>query len=139
LTAADAETAHKVGHRRCSWSETGRGDHARRVPPKYGDMRRNDEPPASVPDWQRRNPLGNGFARRSEAAKACAFLIKPWRRRFIAAGKTRHACPATVTDEQIRDAGRAMPWNETDRVKYAVIRERYASDLSDEEFALVQP
>jgi hypothetical protein len=102
-------------------------------------MRRNDEPPASVPDWQRRNPLGNGFARRSEAAKACAFLIKPWRRRFITAGKTRHACPATVTDEQIRDAGRAMPWNETDRVKYAVIRERYASDLSDEEFALVQP
>jgi len=33
----------------------------------------------------------------------------------------------------------AMPWNETDREKYAVIRERYASDLSDEEFALVQP
>jgi transposase len=33
----------------------------------------------------------------------------------------------------------AMPWNETDRAKYAVIRERYASDLSDEEFALVQP
>ena len=32
-----------------------------------------------------------------------------------------------------------MPWNETDRAKYAVIRERYASDLSDEEFALVQP
>jgi len=32
-----------------------------------------------------------------------------------------------------------MPWNETDRVKYAVIRQRYASDLSDEEFALVQP
>jgi transposase len=32
-----------------------------------------------------------------------------------------------------------MPWDETDRVKYAVIRERYASDLSDEEFALVQP
>jgi transposase len=32
-----------------------------------------------------------------------------------------------------------MPWNETDREKYAVIRERYASDLSDEEFALVQP
>jgi transposase len=32
-----------------------------------------------------------------------------------------------------------MPWNETDRKKYAVIRERYASDLSDEEFALVQP
>ena len=33
----------------------------------------------------------------------------------------------------------AMPWNETDREKYAVIRKRYASDLSDEEFALVQP
>jgi transposase len=32
-----------------------------------------------------------------------------------------------------------MPWNETDRDKYAVIRERYASDLSDEEFAIVQP
>jgi transposase len=32
-----------------------------------------------------------------------------------------------------------MPWDETDREKYAVIRDRYASDLSDEEFALVQP
>lgn len=32
-----------------------------------------------------------------------------------------------------------MPWNETDRMKYAVIRERYASDLSDEEFALIEP
>ena len=32
-----------------------------------------------------------------------------------------------------------MPWNETDREKYAVIRKRYASDLSDEEFALVRP
>ena len=32
----------------------------------------------------------------------------------------------------------AMPWNETDREKYAVIRERYASDLSDEEFEVVQ-
>jgi transposase len=32
-----------------------------------------------------------------------------------------------------------MPWNETDREKYAVIRQRYASDLSDTEFALVQP
>jgi hypothetical protein len=30
-----------------------------------------------------------------------------------------------------------MPWNETDREKYAVIHEHYASDLSDEEFALV--
>jgi transposase len=33
----------------------------------------------------------------------------------------------------------AMAWNETDREKYAVIRERYASDLSDEEYALIQP
>jgi hypothetical protein len=33
----------------------------------------------------------------------------------------------------------SMPWNETDREKYAVIRARYASDLSDEEFALVEP
>jgi transposase len=32
-----------------------------------------------------------------------------------------------------------MPWNETDRAKYAVIRERYASDLSDAEFALIEP
>ncbi len=32
-----------------------------------------------------------------------------------------------------------MPWNEADREKYAVIRERYASDLSDEEFALILP
>jgi len=33
----------------------------------------------------------------------------------------------------------AMAWDETDRTKYAVIRERYASDLSDEDFALIQP
>jgi transposase len=32
-----------------------------------------------------------------------------------------------------------MPWNETDREKYSVIRQRYASDLSDAEFALVAP
>lgn len=32
-----------------------------------------------------------------------------------------------------------MAWNETDRKKYAVIRERYATDLSDEEFALIAP
>ena len=32
-----------------------------------------------------------------------------------------------------------MPWNETDREKYAVIRDRYSSDLSDEEFELVSP
>jgi transposase len=31
-----------------------------------------------------------------------------------------------------------MPWNETDREKYAVIRDRYG-DLSDAEFALVAP
>jgi hypothetical protein len=31
-----------------------------------------------------------------------------------------------------------MPWNETDREKYALVPERYASDLSDAEFALVQ-
>ena len=33
----------------------------------------------------------------------------------------------------------AVGWNETDREKYAVIRERYASDLSDAEFALIKP
>ena len=32
-----------------------------------------------------------------------------------------------------------MPWSEADRVKYAVIRERYSSDLSDGEFALIFP
>jgi transposase len=32
-----------------------------------------------------------------------------------------------------------MSWNETDREKYAVIRERYTTDLSNEEFALVAP
>jgi transposase len=32
-----------------------------------------------------------------------------------------------------------MAWDEADRAKYAVIRERYASDLSDEEFALIEP
>jgi transposase len=32
-----------------------------------------------------------------------------------------------------------MAWNEADRAKYAVIRGRYASDLSDEEFALIEP
>lgn len=32
-----------------------------------------------------------------------------------------------------------MSWNETDRAKYAVIRERYATDVSDEEFALIAP
>jgi hypothetical protein len=33
----------------------------------------------------------------------------------------------------------AWAWNETDRGKYAEIRDRYASDLSDEEFAMIQP
>ncbi len=32
-----------------------------------------------------------------------------------------------------------MPWNETDREKYAVVRDRYATDLSDAEFALIEP
>ncbi len=32
-----------------------------------------------------------------------------------------------------------MPWNEADRAKYDVIRERYSSDLSDAEFALIFP
>ena len=30
-----------------------------------------------------------------------------------------------------------MPWNEADRKKYDVIRERYSSDMSDAEFALI--
>jgi putative transposase len=32
-----------------------------------------------------------------------------------------------------------MPWNEADREKYAVIRARYSSDLSDAEYALIEP
>jgi transposase len=32
-----------------------------------------------------------------------------------------------------------MPWNEADREKYAVVREGYATDLSDAEFALIEP
>ena len=32
-----------------------------------------------------------------------------------------------------------MPWNEAERAKYDVIGERYSSDLSDEEFALIFP
>jgi transposase len=31
-----------------------------------------------------------------------------------------------------------MPWTEADRVKYEVIRERYSSDMSDAEFALIR-
>jgi transposase len=30
-----------------------------------------------------------------------------------------------------------MPWNEADREKYEVIRARYSSDMSNEEFALI--
>jgi transposase len=32
-----------------------------------------------------------------------------------------------------------MPWNEADRVKYDVIRARYSSDMSEVEFALIEP
>jgi transposase len=32
-----------------------------------------------------------------------------------------------------------MPWCETDRAKYDVVRARYSSDLSDAEFALIAP
>jgi transposase len=32
-----------------------------------------------------------------------------------------------------------MPWSEADRAKYDVIRERYTSDLSEAEFALIFP
>lgn len=32
-----------------------------------------------------------------------------------------------------------MPWNEADRQKYEVIRARYSSDMSDEEFELIAP
>ena len=32
-----------------------------------------------------------------------------------------------------------MPWSEADRRKYDVVRERYSSDLSDAEFALIFP
>ena len=32
-----------------------------------------------------------------------------------------------------------MPWCETDRAKYEVVRARYSSDLSDAEFALIAP
>ena len=32
-----------------------------------------------------------------------------------------------------------MPWSEADRAKYDVIRDRYQSDLSDAEFALIFP
>src|SRR5208283_3224565 len=32
-----------------------------------------------------------------------------------------------------------MPWSEADRAKYDVVRERYSSDLSDAEYALIFP
>jgi hypothetical protein len=32
-----------------------------------------------------------------------------------------------------------MPWNEADRERYNIVRERYTSDLSDEEYALIEP
>jgi transposase len=32
-----------------------------------------------------------------------------------------------------------MPWNEADRKKHEVIRARYSSDMSDAEFALIEP
>jgi len=32
-----------------------------------------------------------------------------------------------------------MPWNEAGRERYNVVRERYTSDLSDEEYALIEP
>lgn len=32
-----------------------------------------------------------------------------------------------------------MPWNEAGRAKYAVIRDRYSSDMSEAEFALIAP
>lgn len=32
-----------------------------------------------------------------------------------------------------------MPWSEAHRAEYDVIRERYSSDLSDAEFALILP
>jgi hypothetical protein len=49
-------------------------------------------------------------------------------------GLAGHDSLALQQDERF-----AMAWNETDRGKYAVIRERYASDLSDEEYALIRP
>lgn len=32
-----------------------------------------------------------------------------------------------------------MPWSETDRAKYDVVRERYSTDMSDAEFELIAP
>jgi transposase len=47
------------------------------------------------------------------------------------------ACHDSLALQQ--DKRCTMAWNEADRAKYAVIRGRYASDLSDEEFALIEP
>jgi hypothetical protein len=33
----------------------------------------------------------------------------------------------------------AMPWNEAERAKYEVIRDRYSTELSDAEFELIAP
>jgi putative transposase len=32
-----------------------------------------------------------------------------------------------------------MPWNEADRAKHEVIRDRYSTDMSDAEFELISP
>jgi transposase len=32
-----------------------------------------------------------------------------------------------------------MPWNEADRERYNIVRERHTGDLSDEEYALIEP
>jgi transposase len=47
------------------------------------------------------------------------------------------ACHDSLALQQ--DKRRIMAWTEADREKYKVIRDRYASDLSDEEFALIEP
>lgn len=72
-----------------------------------------------------KSPTGNGIG-----IKIALWLIQV----KGLTGLTGHDSLALQQDERF-----AMPWNDTDREKYAVIRERYATDLSDEEFALVQP
>jgi transposase len=49
-------------------------------------------------------------------------------------GLDRYDSLALQQDQRV-----TMAWDETDRAKYAVIRDRYSSDLSDEEFALIDP
>jgi len=44
-----------------------------------------------------------------------------------------------ATAGQKRGRERQMPWNEADRERYNIVRERYTSDLSDEEYALIEP